>query len=145
MNIVAVANCLCGVGGGDACHRRRFPLRPPLPFMADRMTRAEFWPYYLREHARPLTRGLHMVGSLLAVGWVVFAVVQRNPWWLLAALVSGYGFAWAAHLLVERNRPATFTYPWQSFASDWRMLAAFLTGRLGRELEKAGVARRRRS
>jgi hypothetical protein len=104
----------------------------------------DFWPHYLREHARPRTRVLHYVGTSLVVLLLIGALVTRT-WWLLAVVpVAGYGFAWAGHALSEHNRPATFTYPRWSLAADFRMWWLWLTGRLGPELAAAGVEPARR-
>ena len=104
-------------------------------------TFAEFWPFYLREHSRPRTRALHYVGTSLVVGIAAFAVVTGRWGMLLAMPVAGYFFAWLAHFTVEKNRPATFTYPLWSLAADFRMWWLWLTGRLGAELRAAGVRR----
>ena len=102
----------------------------------------DFWPFYLREHARPATRALHYAGTGLVVLLAVLAVATGNWWLLLAMPVAGYAFAWASHAAVERNRPATFTYPAWSLRADFKMWWLWLTGRLGPELEAAGVERR---
>jgi hypothetical protein len=44
--------------------------------------------------------------------------------------VFGYGFAWAGHFKVEKNRPATFDYPFYSLASDFVMFKDILTGKI---------------
>ena len=102
-------------------------------------TFAGFWPFYLREHGKPLTRALHYIGTSMVVALALFAVVTGRWWWLAAMPVAGYFFAWIAHFTVEKNRPATFTYPLWSLAADFRMWWLWLNRRLGPELAKAGV------
>ncbi len=95
-----------------------------------------FWPFYLGQHSLPATRWIHFVGTTIAALNLVMAVVYLAPFYVLSALFSGYLFAWVSHFFVEKNRPATFTYPAWSFVADWRMWALMATGRLGAELNK---------
>ena len=34
----------------------------------------EFWPYYQAEHSRPGTRVLHLIGTAIALGLVVYLI-----------------------------------------------------------------------
>ena len=107
--------------------------------MATHRTYAEFWPFYLHEHARGATRAIHIGGTLAAVALAIAAIVV-GPWWLaLIAIAAGYAPAWVAHFAVGQNHPATFTYPLWSLASDFRMTGTWLVGGLARELAKAHV------
>ncbi|MCR9196403.1 MAG: DUF962 domain-containing protein [Hyphomonas sp.] len=108
--------------------------------MTDRKaTYAEFWPFYLQEHARPATRNFHYAGTMLVIAIAVFSVLTQRWLLLLAMPIAGYVFAWFSHAFVERNKPATFTHPLWSLISDFRMFFLWLTGRLDRELESAGI------
>jgi hypothetical protein len=97
---------------------------------------AAFWPHYLAAHADPRTRALHYAGTGCALILVAGSLVIAKYWLLLAAVVLGYGPAWAGHVLFEGNRPATFTHPWWSLIGDFRMFFLAATGRLRRELAR---------
>jgi hypothetical protein len=98
-----------------------------------------FWPYYLGEHRLPMNRWLHFVGTTLVLCAAGALLVSRQPVWFLAMPLCGYGWAWVGHFVVERNRPATFRHPLWSLRGDFRMYRLMLVGRLGPELERAGV------
>lgn len=99
-------------------------------------TYAEFWDFYVAEHSQPLTRYLHFIGTLLSS--VVLIWIIRSGGWLFLplVLVVGYGFAWTSHFYVEKNKPATFKYPFWSFISDYKMVFYMLIGRIDREVER---------
>jgi hypothetical protein len=106
-------------------------------------TFAEFWPYYVREHSRPATRAWHFCGTTLALVLLVAAVALQLWWWLAAVPVCGYALAWISHLAIERNRPATFTYPLWSLLADFKMWGLMATGRMRAEVERIGTNDRR--
>jgi hypothetical protein len=91
---------------------------------------SDFYPFYLSEHSNRTGRRLHFVGSSLSLVLLVLGVIKGA--WLLfvAALVCGYAFAWVGHFFFEKNRPATFRYPFYSFAGDWRMWWQILSGKI---------------
>lgn len=108
--------------------------------MSERYTSfSDFWPFYLREHSLPRTRALHYIGTTLVVAVALYGLITQQWLWLLAMPLAGYFFAWIAHFTIEKNRPATFTYPLWLLRADFKMWAYWLTGKLGEELARAGV------
>jgi hypothetical protein len=89
---------------------------------------AEFYPFYLSEHSNRTTRRLHFIGSSLSLACLVLLMLTGDLWWILAGLLCGYGFAWFAHFVFEKNKPATFQQPVYSFMGDWKMFWEILTG-----------------
>jgi hypothetical protein len=96
----------------------------------------EFWPYYVREHSKKLTRQMHFVGTTLAVVSVAGALFASRRWLLLGAPFAGYGPAWISHFFIERNRPATFSYPLWSLQADFVMWSKMLAGTMHGEVER---------
>ncbi len=93
-------------------------------------TFSEFYPYYLSEHHHPTCRLLHFIGSWLVLGVLGLAIFTQQWVWLWLLPVIGYGFAWVGHFFFEKNRPATFRYPFYSLMGDWVMFKDILTGRV---------------
>jgi hypothetical protein len=90
----------------------------------------EFYPSYLSEHSNRTCRQLHFAGSTLALLCLGMLLLTHNFWWLAAAVLCGYGFAWVGHFYFEKNRPASFRQPLYSFMGDWVMYWQLLTGQI---------------
>ena len=102
--------------------------------MIDRYS--DFWDFYVREHSKPLTRALHFAGTTLGLALLVYFVASGRWYFFPVFLLVGYAFAWVAHFVVEKNRPATFKYPFWSFISDFKMIWYMLTFRMGDEVDR---------
>lgn len=91
---------------------------------------AQFYPFYLSEHSNRACRRLHFAGTVLALSCLAIAAVRRDPRWILAVPLAGYGLAWIGHFFFEHNRPATFRHPWYSLMGDFVMFRDMLAGRI---------------
>ncbi len=86
----------------------------------------DFYPFYLTQHQDPICKNLHYAGSAMTLGLAAFILFIGNAVWLLVLPLIGYGFAWIGHFFFEKNKPATFTYPFYSFMGDWVMFAEWI-------------------
>jgi hypothetical protein len=99
---------------------------PPQSFASFR----EFYPFYLSEHSNRVSRRLHFLGTAGFVAQLVAALVTGNAWLFLTGPVSAYALAWTGHFVFEKNRPATFRFPFYSLAGDFAMARDILLGRI---------------
>lgn len=97
----------------------------------------DFYPYYLTEHSDPVCRMLHYIGTTLLLVVIAAAVYFSKASILFLLPVVGYGFAWAGHFIFEKNKPATFQYPFYSLGSDFVMYFHFLTGQIDKKVDAA--------
>jgi len=89
----------------------------------------EFYPFYLSEHSNATSRKLHFIGTGLVFLFLLTGLSLHNYNFLIAIPFVGYGFAWVGHYFFEKNKPATFQYPFFSLASDFLMFFDLLTGK----------------
>ena len=82
---------------------------------------SSFYPFYLSQHQNTTCRRLHFFGSLTGLLIALYGVFAAMYALLLLALVVGYAFAWVGHFFFEKNKPATFRYPFYSYCGDWVM------------------------
>jgi hypothetical protein len=89
-----------------------------------------FYPFYLSQHKNIICRRLHFIGSSLIIIMLAYTLIN-SAWLMLWTLpLLGYGFAWLGHFFFEKNKPATFIYPWYSLLGDWVMYKDMLMGKL---------------
>lgn len=102
-------------------------------------TLKSFYPYYLTEHSDVTNRVLHFSGTALLLACLILGVISGR--WLFFALIPvlGYGFAWFGHFFIEKNKPATFTYPLYSLTSDFLMFWDMLTGQINKKIKQAEI------
>ncbi len=91
---------------------------------------SEFYRFYLTEHQNKTCRSLHFIGTSLVFVLIFLALyLSLSVLWYFVPLM-GYGFAWVGHYYFEKNKPATFTYPFWSLISDFRMFFDIVLGRI---------------
>ena len=90
---------------------------------------SDFYAFYLTEHSNKTSRILHFVGTLLFFVLLSYFIItnQYNHFWILP--VVGYGFAWVGHFFFEKNKPATFKYPFWSLISDFKLFFELVAGK----------------
>ena len=50
-------------------------------------------------------------------------------WQFIFVPITGYFFAWIGHAFFEKNKPATFKYPFWSLISDFKLFFEILVGK----------------
>ncbi len=83
---------------------------------------------------------MHFAGTTLGFLFLARAVASGRPVFVLWGLVAAYGLAWVGHLFIEKNRPATFQYPFWSFLGDLKMYGLMWRGRMTAEAGRLGYA-----
>ncbi|HLQ26454.1 MAG TPA: DUF962 domain-containing protein [Acidiferrobacterales bacterium] len=91
---------------------------------------SDFYLYYLSQHKNSISRVLHAIGSILGTVLFLFGIFYHNYYLFLLAFLFGYGCGWIGHFVFEKNRPATFRYPFYSFVGDFRMAIDLMLGRI---------------
>lgn len=91
---------------------------------------AEFYPFYLSQHTSRTNRLFHFVGTTVVVLSICIVAISGEPRVLFAVPSAGYGLAWFGHFAFEKNKPATFQYPFYSLVCDFVMYRDMLLGRI---------------
>ena len=100
---------------------------------------SEFYPFYLSQHSSRINRKFHLTGTILFLINFFYQIFFGEAFFLLLCLPLGYGPAWIGHFVFEKNKPATFKYPVNSFMGDLAMTYDTFTGQLKRKFDEYGI------
>ena len=89
----------------------------------------DFYPYYLSEHSHKTTKLIHFIGTSISLYFLFNFFRTFDFVYIILSLLSGYGFAWVSHFFIEKNKPATFKYPFYSFIGDHLMFIEIIMGK----------------
>ncbi len=89
---------------------------------------SEFYAFYLTEHSNRISRILHFTGTMLFFLLLAYILLTTNFYLFWFLPVIGYGFAWVGHFFFEKNKPATFQYPFWSLISDFKLFFELIVG-----------------
>ena len=89
----------------------------------------DFYPYYLSEHSHKTTKLLHFIGTSISLYFLFNFFRTFDFVYIILSLLSGYGFSWISHFFIEKNKPATFKYPFYSFIGDHLMFVEIIMGK----------------
>lgn len=95
-----------------------------------RPAKLSFYDFYLNEHQNIACRRLHFAGSSFGLLGLAKSIKNRSAKPLIKGISAGYACAWVGHFFFEKNKPASFKFPLQSFVSDFRMYSDVLRGNL---------------
>ncbi len=96
----------------------------------------DFYPFYLKQHSNKTCRLLHVIGTTFVFALAITAMYHNNhKLWILVP-IAGYFFAWVGHYFFEKNKPATFKYPFWSLLSDFKMYFEILSGKTSLDASK---------
>ncbi len=90
--------------------------------MSDHAAFDEFYAAYLAAHRSRANRALHLTAKLLVAAVLALAIWRWNALWLLAAPVVAVVPCWLGHLLLEGNRPTSWTRPGASLLGSLKLL-----------------------
>ena len=90
----------------------------------------EYYEYYLTLHQNKRCRALHFLGQCVTISFVTTVIYYKFWILLLAAPFVIYPFAWAGHLVFEKNEPAAFSAPIKAKICDWIMFKDILLGKI---------------
>ena len=90
----------------------------------------DYYQYYLTLHQNKWCRRLHLVGQIATILFVVFCILNKAWWALVATPFIVYPFAWSGHYFFEKNKPAAFSSPMKAKICDFLMIKDMLTGKI---------------